>query len=478
VLAGIGFPLVWGILGGSMPRSGGEYIYNSRIIHPAFGIAQSFGDAAIAMVWIYVLAPLAIDPGLTMTLRYLGLSGAADWVVSSNWIMFGLTSVFNIIGFLFVVFGIKIYALTQKLVMFFGIGGCAVITLVLLISSRANFVAKWNNAAAAGGSPDYHQFIAQVGKEAGQLMPTTWGWSATLGCMVAMSWLFAYSYYIAYIGGEVKRPDKTIILANLAAIVVPFLFMFFTAIALNKSVGYQFLNASAWNDQNGPIQGFNMPYGSNYIDLAVYALGTSSWFTKLIAAYMGFSYVAFTLWYLTLSYLAFPRVLFAWGMDRMGPKWFTDINPRWASPLKNYFLGFAIGEGLIFMYFAWFTDQMQNIIVTGMQVTSVFIPTAIAALLFPYMKRVRGVWDSSPYKTWTLLGVPVVVWGALVNLVYLGILLYYFIFNDAAKQFTTPSIIIFCATWVLGVAWYFFWKSRSKSVGVDVSLTYGELPPE
>ena len=28
VLAGIGFPLVWGILGGSMPRSGGEYVYN------------------------------------------------------------------------------------------------------------------------------------------------------------------------------------------------------------------------------------------------------------------------------------------------------------------------------------------------------------------------------------------------------------------------------------------------------------------
>ena len=106
-------------------------------------------------------------------------------------------------------------------------------------------------------------------------MPTTWGWTATLGCMVAMSWLFAYAYSISFIGGEVKRPDKTIIWANVFAIAVPFVFMLWIAIVLNKTVGYQFLNASAWNDQNGPISGFNMPFGTNFIDLAVYTIGTS-----------------------------------------------------------------------------------------------------------------------------------------------------------------------------------------------------------
>ena len=91
-----------------------------------------------------------------------------------------------------------------------------------------------------------------------------------------------------------------------------------------------------------------------------------------------------------------------------------------------------IGEGLLILYYALAHQPMQNIIVTGMQVTSVFIPTAIAALLFPYMKRAKGVWDSSPYKTWRFLGLPVVVWGAVVDLIYLGILLYVFIFNKAA----------------------------------------------
>ena len=72
-LCGIGFSLVWGILGGSMPRSGGEYIYNSRIIHPLIGIAESFGNAFVWIMWIFVLAPWTIDPGLVMMFQFLGL---------------------------------------------------------------------------------------------------------------------------------------------------------------------------------------------------------------------------------------------------------------------------------------------------------------------------------------------------------------------------------------------------------------------
>ncbi|MCJ7432196.1 MAG: hypothetical protein MUO77_01770, partial [Anaerolineales bacterium] len=63
LLCGIGFSLVWGILGGSMPRSGGEYIYNSRILHPLVGIAESFGKAFVWIMWIFVLAPYTVDPG-------------------------------------------------------------------------------------------------------------------------------------------------------------------------------------------------------------------------------------------------------------------------------------------------------------------------------------------------------------------------------------------------------------------------------
>src|SRR5512137_2284860 len=138
VLAGIGFPLVWGILGGSMPRSGGEYIYNSRILHPLVGIGESFGNAFIWLMWIYVLAPWMADPGA------VNLAQIMDWTwlydtatetffggLSYEWGSFLIATISSVIAFFFVVFGIKIFARVQKVVMGLGILGALCIIVVL-----------------------------------------------------------------------------------------------------------------------------------------------------------------------------------------------------------------------------------------------------------------------------------------------------------------------------------------------------------
>ena len=114
----------------------------------------------------------------------------------------------------------------------------------------------------------------------------------------------------------------------------------------------------------------------------------------------GVSYMLFCFWYVALSYLAFPRIIFAWGMDRMGPKWFTSINPRWASPVKNYILCFVLCQAAIALYSFWLGSYMQGLTVTGMEIVSVWGVTTIAAILFPYVKRSKGIWESSPYRTW------------------------------------------------------------------------------
>ena len=487
VLAGIGFPIVWGVLGGSMPRSGGEYIYNSRIIHPIIGIGESFGNAFVWIMWIYVLAPWMADPGMVMMSQFMNWTWLYDPATSTffgglsyEWGSFVIATVANIVAFLFVVFGIKWFARIQKVVMIFGIGGCAVLLVAITYSAlnggHAGFQEGWNTIAAQYGSIDYAGFLKGAGAEAGGAMPLTWNWFDTFGVMVAGSWLFAYSYCITFIAGEVKRPDKTIILSNLFAIIVPA-----SSCSGRRSRSTRWSRSTSSRRRSssttraaiwaGPIRCRGAPTSSACSPMVDQ--------NKIILFIAVLSFLAFDLWWIALSYLAFPRIIFAWGMDRMGPKWFTDINPRFASPVKNHVLCFVLGQIMIAVYVFWQNEAMQGLAVTALEIFSVFGVTAIAALLFPYVKRAKGIWDASPYKTWRIAGIPVVTIGAIVDLIYLGILAYFFFFlPDPAKRlegFTRDTAILIAVTWVAGILWYLVWKQRSKSVGVDVSMTYGEL---
>lgn len=476
VLCGIGFSLVWGVLGGSMPRSGGEYIYNSRIISPLIGIAESFGNAFVWIMWIYVLAPWTIDPGLVMVCQFLNLPALADLFSTPLGLFLGASMV-NLLGLLFVVFGVKVFAQAQKVVMGLGILGTVVILLVFTFTSRAEFTQAWNSVAAQYDSLDYQGFLQAARAamaEEGKTLPTTWNWFDTLGVMVAGSWLFAYSYCITFIAGEVKRPDRSIILGNLFAILIPAFFMLWLAIVLYRTVGFEFLSATAFVDEwlGGELAGYTLPWSPHFVGLA--AILTRS---PILLFLMAFSFVLFTLWWVALSYLAFPRILFAWGMDRMGPRWFTDINPRWATPVKNHLLCFVLGEIGILLYTLW-QEQMSGLSVTGMEIVSVFGVTAVAATIFPFVKKVRHIWEASPYRRWRVLGIPAVTFGGIVNLIYLAILFVFFVIMPDLEGLTTGSLIFYLVIWGLGIAWYYFWKARNRRVGIDVSMAYGELPPE
>ena len=76
VTAGIGAPLVWGILSGSMPRAGGEYVYNSRILHPAIALGAVFCNIIAIFYWNWYIATWLGVPALQLW-RSTWASGAS-----------------------------------------------------------------------------------------------------------------------------------------------------------------------------------------------------------------------------------------------------------------------------------------------------------------------------------------------------------------------------------------------------------------
>jgi amino acid transporter len=473
VMCGLTAPVVWGILGASMPRSGGEYIYNSRILHPAIAMGASFANVLAITYWNIFIATWIASPSLAILAQYEGWTGLNTFV-SSKFGVVVLATACNVAAFLSVAFGMNVFKRIQRPLIVIGIGGPLVLAAVLTFASKASFIHHWNAQAAKFHSLDYHAFVTATAAAAGSAMPKTWNWGDTIGLTSGVFYLFIYAYALVYLSGEVKRPDKTVFKASWLAILIPTVLGIWTFAGLYHLVDFNFLSAAAHNDLFGGTKGYNMPYSTSYMTLSWLASG-SNWVIAVIAAG---TFLLTSFWLVVVDLMLVPRAMFAWGMDRMGPKWFTDIHPRWATPLKLYALIAGVQIVLTIAYELWLSSQLTGLVAAGMQLVSVFLITGISGILFAYRKKVRGIWESSPYRNWKLFGIPLITIAAVVYVVYILVLLYFAFIDSKTRDLTGKKAILFAAAWAIGIAWYFFWKRRSAKVGVDISVTYGELPPE
>ncbi len=345
--------------------------------------------------------------------------------------------------------------------------------IALFLSSKAEFIGNWNAIAAEFGSLDYEAFIQAAGP-----LPDTWDWHGTLGALSGVYALFVYNYAIAYLSGEVKRPDKSLLGGNILAVWVPIVLGVLTVVGLYRIAAFiaafNFISATAQASFGAGVEGYTAPYSPDYLTLSWIASGQSGWVAWAIL--LGFIAV---IWLeITIAILIIGRAFLAWGLDRMGPKWFTDVSPRYAQPLKNLTFALVVFALGVVVYVLWLQSDLSGLIGGGMQFISVFMITGISALLFPYRKNVRGIWEASPYRTWKIAGIPLVSIGAVLYLIFIFAFLYFSFIDPTSRDVTGKNLFVFAAAWIAGLAWYFFWRARSKKQGIDVSVTFGELPPE
>ncbi len=466
-------PIVWGVLGGSMPRSGGEYIYNSRIINPAVALGASFTAIVAQFYWNLFNSSLIAVPSLAILGQYLGWTGLSNFATSKHGGV--ILSCLGIgIAFLILAFGMKTFRHLSKVVIVIMLGGVVILDLALTLASKASFIKHWDAQAAKYHSLPYHQFVAAA-HTAGAATPTTWTWGDTFGATAGVFMIFIWAFGIAYVGGEVKRPDKTVMRAQWAAVGMPVLLCIWAVLAIGHIMPYDFLRAAAFQDFSAATKGYNLPYSTSFMSIAFVASG-ANWFIGLVA---GVTFGVTALWLVVVNLLMCQRAMFAWGMDRMGPTWFTSINTRTASPIGM--LGFvaAISAFLSVAYWYLFPSVLSGLFASGMQLVSVFGVTAISAIIFAYRKKAAHIWNSSPYRNWKVAGIPVLTIAGVVYLCYIVALLYFAFFDAKTKDVTGKKVWLMVVAWAAGIAWYYFWKYRSAQKGVDVAtMTYGELPPE
>ena len=485
--------MIFASLTTAMPRSGGDYVFTSRIISPFWGWIESWTLVGSALT-IIGFEIIVATHNLQLTAILLGVafptsvfSGATNWLqdTTSKFIV-GVIILLVIAGiailktrtFHKVVMGLTIFAIVSVAINFIGAFTVDPTSmsnaLPALGTSSKEIIATATKAGFSLGSPNF-SLLGLVGL-------------AGLASVILFQYIgFQFSSYIA---GEVKgNVRRAVMVAVIGALVFA---VFMNSVYMDVQgfhFGFTMVNAWGylyWFTSNAPLNG-----QPPFTPVMLTAVHPQFWPLWLIVA----------LGNITLNILLCPvyaiflsRIVLAWALDRQVPEWFSIVNERTNAPLRVIILAVLIGGVFYILTFInqWFPSvniylslasaTFFGILLAGLT----WIIPGLNAILIPYRRPDLFQLTNNTRK---FLGLPRLVWCGIIWLifivpvyvgafgypVYQGLLAsgtsYLSLSNSAGVGWALIFLLI-------GIVIYFVMRAVNTNRGINVKMIFQELPPD
>ncbi|HTX84237.1 MAG TPA: amino acid permease [Streptosporangiaceae bacterium] len=475
--------LIYAMLAAAMPRSGGDYVYVSRILGPSWGMMSSLNNTIWWILYGGVPSAFFAYYGLTPLLRSLGvLTNDATLIRYGNDLStptgaFIVGTALIVVLVLIFATGLNFYFKIQNALFLIAMVGILVTIGILAATTHADFVSAFNTYIGhITGKPDSYSAVTAAATKGGfTTAPFSLYWT-----LIPITWIYlelVFNQSSAYIGGEVKRPGRVQLWS------MPFAAIFSTGVAMiiawlmARTVGTSFLGAASFN--NGAAMGFGS--APVYTELVSYAARN-----VVLGFIVTFSFLFWSYSWLPGQILNSSRNLLAYGIDGVMPAWLGKVNEKRHTPI-NALVVMGIGSIAALWLYTRPTGPFKTLTGIFGFILS-FLMVSLAAMLFPY--RQREVWEASPVS-WKWGKVPVItVFGAL-SFAACGFMAWDYLndplsgisvipkntgglFGHQAFAMFILNIIIWVAGWVV----YQIAKVVRRRQGVDLDATYRELPAE
>lgn len=475
-----------------MPRSGGDYIWQSRILGGAVGfILAVTGWWFILWLWVPLYGDMFRHIVLVPLLGILGAQETALWFAGTDNGSFTASLITLTIVSIFIALGMKTYARIQKVSFYGGMLGLFLVIVLLLTGSPEAFKAGFeaNATEKFGAQPGVYAATAALGTEAGAALPFVGGGLGLI--FLTLPYLVFFNLWPnwgATLYGEVRGATdfKRNITGMGSALLVTTLLGMLLLYAIGKTVGWDFYVQSGgawWNYAWGfttEAPAFPVwPYPALFASF----LTSSRILQFIVVALM-------SLWWFGWSgtvFLSSTRVIFAAAFDRLLPEKVAEVDERTGTPI--YALLLMVVPSIVVSYlFSYNIANFRSLTLASTLVIAVtYLGTTIAAILLPYIKP--DLYNASPIAKYKVLGFPlisvagVIFGGFLVFLLYQWILdpnaLYgigYSINENGYKNGT--SIIYMLSMYALAAIIYFGFKAYRKRSGIDLDKVHAEIPVE
>lgn len=461
---------VYSRLAADMPRSGGDYVWVSRIFGPAVGSAVGF---VVAWTWI-VLAATAIGApmayltqlGVTGLTRSLGAAtGSTELVTIGNWAS-GKTgtmvigTVFLLLFTAIMIGGVGLYMRIQRYAFFAAIIGVVVALFVGFLGSRSSFAGDFDHYISSVGGKGAGAYAKVTA--AGPAQPSGISFKPTAYAMLWTLYMVLFGATSCYIGGEVRQPARSQRLGMFGSLALTGGAITLLLLALEHLMGIRFLQGLATFD---PTK-LGIHFTPTYNELITAALPSS----VLWAIVVGGSFLFWTYVWMPINYFTATRLMLALSVDGYLPRSVSKVHPRFATPYVAIGVTAVLGEISLVLYVV----GVLSIITLVWAGILMFFIAGIAAVLYPY--RMPESWKSGGATR--VAGVPTIsIWGGLLVISMLAVLYIFWFDPSVGIGNTTKQTLLNLGLPVTGlIAFLVIWAVRRRG-GVDVRLSSAEIPP-
>lgn len=477
VVAGIAMAMIsfgfitWTI---TLPRSGGIYVFGSRILPPALAFTMSLVEitawlfyCAIAAYWMVILALAPMFAALNL------LTGNEIFLTISQtmlqpWCTFAIGAIILLLSQVVLSYGMRFYLTLNKWVFILAMASTVLLIVVLGFSTREQFVTNLNELVGPSlGVPDAYNAIIASGKEKG------WGeagfdfWQTLLVSNWPFLPLIGAAFSIA-IGGEIKSVQRSQTFGMLGAVVVATVAWLITVWLAYKVFGFEFLGTAVFNvlTANG---GLTTPTDPS-VALLTGILTKSPLITILTS--LG---LAIWMWmWIPAMHTFGVRAVVAWAFDQVAPAPLATISEKYHTPIVAITATTVVN--LIFMALFVFTPWFSKIVILIEAAVLAWSVVLGAGVFFPYLRP--QLYEKSPLAGKMLFGFPIMSVACFLGFIAAQFYFWTLFFDPNAAGHDPTQVMIVAGVFVLGLVFYYVMKMIRRSQGIDVTLAFKEIPIE
>jgi APA family basic amino acid/polyamine antiporter len=474
------------VLSAAMPRSGGGYVFMTRILGPGFGFVATWMEFLSVAVSYGLIAVATFEA----TLIFGGLAGVNTSALATPLIMtlIGLVVVAIFSGL--ACLGARMTGRLLHIIFWIPAAILVLVYILFLIASPTTMEAGVQAITDGHTSLEYTQAALAQG------LASTGYWNAVFTAMFFAYWAYIGYAAASFVAGEVKEAHRSMPRAIFTSgIIIMLVYMTISTLLaraggmIGQEGGFSFVDAVAYMAQGGgSFSDAGLPGVGSWMPVfaGIQAFGISPVFGRIVGWLLllfGMLWVANDIppFILTCS-----RMIFAMAFDRVLPERLADVNERWHSPVNAVIatsiaalLG-VVAESDLFAQVPGVGTILSSggaVVATDLWDIMFFTGVAVACALFP--TRLPEVYERSAYKQ-SKLTVQILGWAAAAVNAILGALL---IFHPNAYGFGpgnwgSPNFWFTVFLILVGIGLYYWGRSRATRKGADMSTIFAEIPPE